>query len=100
MSETNIDHRIDVRPGQLWSWNFNVGTGWWTFEIVSEAARKFRSYLGTYMALQNQDRFIIVAVDDPGPSKPFGHTLVDEMGHIQVEPIERWHVAMAQEKLF
>ena len=85
---------VDLKPGQLWRWNFAVGDGTWFFQKVTSDAR-FQFMNGTYVALNNHDTFTVVALDDPGPYE-MRFPGLNDLGQIVSEPPKRWHVVLCQ----
>ena len=60
----------DLRPGQLWRWDFAVGDdGWRMLELVSEERRTGLVTPNTVF-LRRGTVFTVIVVDDPGPFDP------------------------------
>lgn len=84
-------------------WAFTVNDGTWFFEPVTEQRRE------TFVPVQDVgiqvikrgDRFMVVAVDDPGPAQPPNVPIIDEWGVMQspARPPQRWHVALLNDCL-
>jgi hypothetical protein len=57
---------LDLKPGQLWKWNWRVGDGSWIFEIVT-AARRLSPTIIASATMKMNDTFMLVSTDDEGP---------------------------------
>lgn len=85
----------DVRPGQLWQWQFNVGTGWWSFRRVTSKARL--SFVHVSSVFMNRgDVFTIVATEDDGPFQLHVHSVTEGLVY---SPPKRWHVVLIGDTL-
>jgi len=75
-------HEItELRPGQLWQWNFSFGDGTWWFTPVTEAGRTTPDW-GRRVTMKRGDMFTLVTLDDPGPYELPTMPTFDDAGNI------------------
>jgi hypothetical protein len=92
----------DVEPkvGQLWAWKFGArDSGWWPLTIVNDELRHSLD-VGSIIAINFNDVFTIVSLDDKGPAQ-FPNTVNNHSIGMwaSTPPLVRWHVILVNEKL-
>jgi len=95
---------MQIKPGQLWRWEFQVNDGWWMFSTVTSSAREnFLDYTQEQVMIKRGDTFVVIVPDDPGPAMVPGSNIpmLDEGGLMTspAQPPKRWHVVMLHGKL-
>lgn len=85
---------FNLKPGQLWRWNFLVNDGSWLFQRVSTEGRT-SVFADGWHFMKRGDVFTVVTVDDPGPYD-MRLPKVDDYGMVSYDPPKRWHVVLFQ----
>lgn len=67
---TEVDNlkNLIVLPGQLWTWEFEVGDGAWFLSKVSDKRQNNPWSTGSVIGIRRGETFIVVSTNDSGPS--------------------------------
>lgn len=90
----------NLRPGQLWVWNFSVNDGTWFFaRVTTDSLERNAWFSDGHIILKRGDLFMFVSLNDPGLEETelpvFGNT-----SQIIYEPVRLWHVCLSKNNLF